>query len=94
MVAREICSPEPDTAAGENAELDQISSSRFPDLLFVRLDGISQQTSGCNEAKQYIGQYEDPETNLSHLQTRYSGASKGEFVSEDPMLLGNLSSKS
>jgi RHS repeat-associated protein len=40
--------------------------------------------SGSNEAKQFISQYEDPETNLSYLQARYYDGSKGEFLSEDP----------
>ena len=49
---------------------------------------INQQFgSGFNEAKQYIGQYQDPETNLSYLQARYYDGSKGEFLSEDPSYL-------
>jgi len=35
--------------------------------------------------KQYIGQYEGPETNLNYLQARYYDGSKGEFLSEDPV---------
>jgi RHS repeat-associated protein len=50
---------------------------------------VSQQTSGFNEQKQFIGQYEDPETNLSYLQARYYDGSKGEFLSEDPVFLGD-----
>jgi RHS repeat-associated protein len=50
---------------------------------------ISQTTGGFNEQKQYIGQYSDPETNLSYLQARYYDGSKGEFLSEDPVFLGD-----
>src|SRR5215831_14042050 len=50
---------------------------------------ISQTTSGFNEQKQYVGRYQDPETNLNYLQARYYDSSKGEFLSEDPVFLGN-----
>lgn len=50
---------------------------------------ISQQTSGYNEAKQYVGQYEDPETSLSYLQARYYSNVNGQFLSEDPIFLGD-----
>jgi RHS repeat-associated protein len=50
---------------------------------------ISQTTGSFNEQKQYIGQYSDPETNLSYLQARYYDGSKGEFLSEDPVFLGD-----
>jgi RHS repeat-associated protein len=49
---------------------------------------VSQQFGTFNEAKQYIGQYEDPETNLSYLQARYYDGSKGAFLSEDPVFNG------
>jgi len=48
---------------------------------------VSQQFSGFNEQKQYIGQYEDPETNLSYLQARFYSNANGEFLSEDPSFL-------
>src|SRR5262249_31684139 len=48
---------------------------------------IDQTTNNFREQKQYIGQYSDPETNLSYLQARYYDGSKGEFLSEDPMFL-------
>ena len=50
---------------------------------------ISQTTGVFNEGKQFIGQYADPETNLSYLQARYYDGSKGEFLSEDPVFLGD-----
>jgi RHS repeat-associated protein len=54
---------------------------------------VTQQFSGFNEQKQYIGQYEDPETNLNYLQARYYDGSKGEFLSEDPVFLGDPKSQ-
>src|SRR5215472_4909664 len=44
-----------------------------------------------NEGKQYIGRYQDPETNLNYLQARYYDGSKGEFLSEDPVFWGTPS---
>ena len=44
---------------------------------------INQTTNNFNEGKQFIGQYSDPESNLSYLQARYYDGSKGEFLSED-----------
>jgi RHS repeat-associated protein len=53
---------------------------------------VSQQfSSGFNEAKQYIGQYEDPETTLSYLQSRYYSNINGQFLSEDSVFLGDPS---
>jgi RHS repeat-associated protein len=48
---------------------------------------ISQTSGGYNEAKQFIAQYTDPETNLSYLNARYYDGSKGQFLSEDPTFL-------
>ena len=51
---------------------------------------INQQTSsGFSEKKQFIAQYSDPEINLSYLQARYYDGSKGAFLSEDPVFLGD-----
>jgi RHS repeat-associated protein len=52
---------------------------------------ISQTTGSFNEQKQYVGQYEDPETNLSYLQARYYSNANGQFLSEDPshLAIGN-----
>src|SRR5215831_6487047 len=54
---------------------------------------INQTTSNFNEGKQFIAQYSDPETNLSHLQARYYDSGKGEFLSEDPVFLGDPTSQ-
>ena len=50
---------------------------------------ISSTTNGFNEGKQFIAQYTDPETSLSYLQARYYDGSKGQFLSEDPVFLGD-----
>ena len=50
---------------------------------------INQTTNNFNEGKQFIGQYSDPESNLSYLQARYYDGSRGEFLSEDPVFLGD-----
>jgi RHS repeat-associated protein len=50
---------------------------------------VNQTTGGFNEGKQFIGQYSDPETNLSYLQARCYDGSKGEFLSEDPVFRGD-----
>jgi hypothetical protein len=47
---------------------------------------ISQTTGGFNGQKQYFGQYEDPETNLSYLQARCNDGGKREFLSDDRSL--------
>jgi RHS repeat-associated protein len=52
---------------------------------------IDQTTNNFNEGKQYVGQYEDPETSLSYLQARYYNNSNGAFLSEDPMFNGDPS---
>src|SRR5882672_11678937 len=46
---------------------------------------INQTTNNFNEGKQFLGQYSDPESNLSYLQARYYDGGKGEFLSEDPV---------
>src|SRR5882672_5289107 len=50
---------------------------------------VDQTTNSFRENKQFIGQYSDPETNLSYLNARYYDGSKGQFLSEDPVFLGD-----
>src|SRR5499427_312230 len=50
---------------------------------------IDQTTNNFRENKQFVGQYSDPETNLSYLQARYYDSGKGDFLSEDPVFLGD-----
>jgi hypothetical protein len=57
-------------SASEDTEVVTNASSTPIEILDYYPYGstpVSQQTSGFNEAKQHIGQYEDPKTNLSYL---------------------------
>ena len=50
--------------------------------------GATQINSGQNaESRQYIGQFVDP-SSLLYLQARYMDPSRGQFLSEDPIFLG------
>ncbi len=53
----------------------------------TRVSDTSGAMGGYNEQKQFIGQYTDPETNLSYLQQRYMNGTTGQFLSEDPSFL-------
>ncbi len=46
---------------------------------------VNQSIDGSNERRQYIGQFTDPETNLSYLNARYYSGITDKFISEDPM---------
>ena len=50
---------------------------------------ISSNTYPTNEKRQYIGQYSDTGTGLSYLQARYYDSVRGQFISQDPVFLGN-----
>jgi RHS repeat-associated protein len=49
---------------------------------------ISSNTSGGATQRQYIGQFSD-QSNLSYLNARYYDGSRGQFLSQDPVFLGN-----
>ncbi len=46
---------------------------------------INEQTTGFSEARQYIGQFYDADTNLNYLNARYYDGDKGRFISQDPI---------
>ena len=46
------------------------------------------QLAGYSEQRKYIGQFSDP-TGLSYLNARYYNSAQGQFLSEDPVFLGN-----
>jgi RHS repeat-associated protein len=50
---------------------------------------VSSNTYPTNEKRQYIGQYSDTGTGLSYLNARYYNSQQGQFVSQDPVFLGN-----
>ena len=53
----------------------------------VRIDNVA----GTNVVNKYIGQVYDATTQLSYLNARYYNGSQGQFLSPDPMFLGNQS---
>jgi RHS repeat-associated protein len=50
---------------------------------------VSSSSYPTNEKRQYIGQFSDLQTNLSYLNARYLDPQRGQFLSEDPVFLGN-----
>jgi RHS repeat-associated protein len=51
--------------------------------------GATRISSGQNtESRQFIGQFTDP-SSLSYLQARYYDSGRGQFLSEDPVFLGD-----
>ena len=50
---------------------------------------VSSNTYPTNEKRQYIGQFADAQTNLDFLNARYYNPQQGQFISQDPMFLGN-----
>jgi RHS repeat-associated protein len=47
----------------------------------------SENTGTTTAARQYIGQYFDPLSNLNYLNSRYYNGAQGQFLSEDPAFL-------
>jgi RHS repeat-associated protein len=45
-------------------------------------------SAGTNEGRKYIGQFAD-QSNLDYLQARYYDPSRGQFLTEDPVFLGD-----
>jgi RHS repeat-associated protein len=45
----------------------------------------SENTGTTTAARQYIGQYFDPSSNLNYLNSRYYNSAQGQFISEDPV---------
>jgi RHS repeat-associated protein len=49
---------------------------------------INTNTGGADSARKYIGQFAD-QSNLDYLQTRYYDSSRGQFLTQDPVFLGD-----
>lgn len=49
---------------------------------------VDTDTTNTDLKKQFIGQYFDDSSSLSYLQARYYDAARGQFVSQDPVFLG------
>jgi RHS repeat-associated protein len=55
-----------------------------------RSEAQSERKSPSGVGKHvYIGQYADDQTSLDYLNARYYNATQGQFLSEDPVFLGN-----
>ncbi len=52
---------------------------------------IDNKTGSTNIDRKYIGQQYDAATQLSYLNARYYNGTQGQFISQDPMFLGNQS---
>ena len=50
---------------------------------------ISSHTAPGNVQRQYIGQFSDTQTGLDYLNARYYDSARGQFMSQDPLFLGN-----
>lgn len=53
----------------------------------IGLDNTTSSFSG--ELRKYIGQQFDAATALSYLNARYYDGNRGQFISQDPVFLGN-----
>jgi RHS repeat-associated protein len=49
---------------------------------------INTNTGGADSARKYIGQFSD-QSNLDYLQARYYDPNRGQFLSQDPVFLGD-----
>ena len=51
------------------------------------------QLAGFSEQRKYIGQMYDNDTGLNYLNARYYNSAQGQFLSEDPVFLGDPKSQ-
>src|SRR5215471_20470856 len=49
---------------------------------------INTNTGGADSARKYIGQFAD-QSNLDYLQARYYDPNRGQFLTQDPVFLGD-----
>jgi RHS repeat-associated protein len=80
----------PDHLGSTNAVTDQNGALvQLMDYYPYGTTRIATSTYPTNEKRQYIGQYSDTGTGLSYLNARYYNPQQGQFLSEDPVFLGN-----
>jgi RHS repeat-associated protein len=72
-----------DVVTDENDNLVQTLSS-YP----YGATRVNNATS-TNELRKYVGQFYDDATNLQYLNARYYSPTQGQFLSEDPIFLGD-----
>jgi RHS repeat-associated protein len=70
------------------------ASGQFLEAMNYRPFGSTNLDLGTtgNESRGYIGQLQDPESNLDYLNARYYDGSRGQFLSEDPINVNLTSS--
>ena len=79
----------PDHLGSTNAVTDQSGTPvQLLDYYPYGATRISSNTYPTNEKRQYIGQYSDTATGLSYLNARYYNPYQGQFLSQDPVFLG------
>jgi RHS repeat-associated protein len=80
----------PDHLGSTNAVTDQNGNLvQLTDYDPYGATRIATSTYPTNEKRQYIGQFSDAQTNLDYLMSRYYDSARGQFISQDPVFLGN-----
>ena len=82
----------PDHLGSTNAVTDQNGSLvQLLDYYPYGATRIATSTYPTNEKRQYIGQFSDTRQVSNYLNARYYNSAQGQFLSEDPVFLGNPS---
>jgi RHS repeat-associated protein len=80
----------PDHLGSTNAVTDQNGNLvQLMDYYPYGATRIATSTYPTNEKLQYIGQFSDAQTNLNYFNARYYNSTQGQFLSEDPVFLGD-----
>jgi RHS repeat-associated protein len=80
----------PDHLGSTNAVTDQNGGLvQLMDYYPYGATRIATSTYPTNEKRQYIGQFSDAQTSLNYLNARYYNPQQGQFLSGDPVFLGN-----
>jgi RHS repeat-associated protein len=80
----------PDHLGSTNAVTDQNGNlMQLQDYYPYGATRVSTSTYPTNEKRQYIGQFSDAQTSLNYLNARYYNPQQGQFISQDPVFLGN-----
>jgi RHS repeat-associated protein len=79
----------PDHLGSTNAVTDQSGNLvQLLDYFPYGATRVSTSSYPTNEKRQYIDQFSDAQTGLSYLMSRYYNPAQGQFLSEDPVFLG------
>lgn len=80
----------PDHLGSTNVVTDAVGNiGQIMDYYPYGASRISTSYAGYGDKHQFIGQYTDDSTNLDYLNARYYNSTNGQFLSEDPIFLGN-----